>query len=92
MAPQALMPRRPAPHSTAATESEARRSVLDSTLPQMGSVTIMARFTSEKYSVNVALGTPKNVETGVKKMPAQLSTRAHGRQVMAMQEATMAYA
>ena len=50
----------------------------------------MAMFTMEKYSVKVALGTPKNAETGVKKIPAQLSTSAHGRQVMAMQAATMA--
>ena len=92
MAWHALMPMRPAPHSTAATESEARRSVFESTLPQMGSVTIMARFTMEKYSVNVALGTPKNALTGVKKMPAHESTRAHGRQVMAMQAATIAKA
>lgn len=44
----------------------------------------------EKYSVNVALGTPKKLETGVKKMPAQESTSAHGRHVMAMHAATMA--
>ena len=90
MAWQALMPRRPAPHSTAATESETRGSVLDMTLPQMGRVTIMARFTMEKYSVNVALGTPKKLETGVKKMPAQESTSAQGRHVMATHAATMA--
>ena len=90
MAWLALMPRRPTPHSTAATERETRRSVFDMTLPQTGRVTIMARFTMEKYSVNVALGTPKNVETGVKKMPAQDSTSAHGRHVMAMHAATIA--
>ena len=46
----------------------------------------------EKYSVKVALGTPKKAETGVKKMPAQLSTSAHGRQVIATHDATMAKA
>ena len=37
----------------------------------------------------MALGTPKNSETGVKKIPAQLSIKAQGRQVIAMQDATM---
>ena len=89
MAWLALMPRRPTPHSTAATERETRRSVFDMTLPQTGRVTIMARFTMEKYNVNVALGTPKNSDTGVKKMPAHERTSAQGRHVITMHERTM---
>ena len=56
----------------------------------MGSVSIIMMLRMEKYSVNEARGTPKNSETGVKKMPAHESTSAQGRQVMAMQLATMA--
>ena len=84
------MQAQPAPHKATAAESATRASSLDSSFPHTGSATIMATFTIEKYSVKVALGTPKYAETGVKKIPAQLSTSAHGRQVMAMQAATMA--
>ena len=58
----------------------------------MGRVSIIATLSSEKYSVNWARATPKNSETGVKKMPAHESTSAQGRQVIAMQLATMAKA
>ena len=49
----------------------------------------MARLSTEKYSVNDALGTPKNSETGVKKMPAHERTSAQGRHVITMHERTM---
>ena len=47
-------------------------------------------LSTEKYSVNSAVATPKYCETGVKKMPAHDSTSAQGRNVIAMQDATMA--
>ena len=53
------MQAQPAPHKATAAESATRASSLDSSFPHTGSVTIMATFTIEKYSVKVALGTPK---------------------------------
>ena len=86
------MPNMPRPQSAVATESTTRASRAARSLPATGSVAIMARLSTEKYSVNDALGTPKNSDTGVKKMPAHERTSAQGRHVITMHESTMRYA
>ena len=82
----------PTPAQMVAPERTLRASSLLRWLPAKGSVSIIMMLRIEKYSVNDARGTPKNSDTGVKKMPAHDRTSAHGRHVMTMQLATIAYA
>ena len=86
------MPMRPRPARIVPPLRTLRASSLLKWLPAMGSEIIMKMLRMEKYSVNCALGTPKNSLTGVKKMPAHESASALGRHMMTMHEATMRYA
>ena len=80
------------PSRATAAESTARVSKRLMSLPATGNMNIIAKLRIEKYMVNDARATPKYSLTGVKKMPAQLSTSAHGMPAITMPAATIRYA
>ena len=57
-----------------------------------GRTTVMAMQSTEKTAEKATRGTPKYCETGVMKMPKHVRIMAHGKNMMTIQVATMAYA
>ena len=58
----------------------------------MGRATIIVRQMTENTSEKLTFGTPKYCVTGVMNMPKQVRIMAQGKNIMAMHDATMAYA